>query len=490
METKRIFVGGILMEVNSFNPVLSTSETFTTWLEGKGLETMRGTALELGGVYARLDPEQNITVIPGFFAQACTSGPLEDRDFQAMANRLFDALRAAGPVDGVILVMHGALQSTMVDDCEGFLAEGIRRIVGDDLPVCASLDFHAMFTRKMLDNLTSISGYQTYPHIDHYETGYRAADQMVRILKTGLQTAKIYHEIPMIMSCENSNTIDSPMASIMRRTQALLDRPGVVGGSIFMTQPWLDAEELNCSICMFCEESVWEETNREAASIIRDVWDKRREFYPPMLSVKEAMDQCRTMPKPICFVDFGDVPPAGGSGDGTVVLEALLEAKMEEPSVVVVADPESVQKAVEAGVGQRVLFSVGGFGGEGEFNCRIPVEAEILRLDAEPFVHIGPAMKGYINQAGMRALLRSGNVYIILTEKVSFSHDQAMLRTMGLDPADMGIISMRSTHSFMSCYADVMASWLYVDTPGYSTRNLKALPFRKCRHPIYPLDED
>lgn len=490
MEMKRIFVGGMLMEVNSFNPVLCTRETFRTWLEGSELETMRGTSLELGGVYARLDKEEDITVVPGFYAMACTSGPMVDADFKAMAEHLFDTLRAAGDVDGVVLVMHGALQTTEVDDCEGYLAEGVRKIVGDDIPVCSSLDFHAMFTRRMLDNLTSISGYQTYPHVDHYETGYRTADQMVRILRTGVRPRKIFHEIPMIMSCENSNTIDTPMAPLMRRTQALLDKPGVVGGSIFMAQPWLDAEELNCSICMFCEEDCYDEVNEAARAIIGEVWDRRSEFYPPMPRIPEALEQCRTMPKPVCFVDYGDVPPAGGSGDGTVVLKALLDAQLEETSVVIVADAESVLKAVEVGVGNRAVFSVGGFGKEGEFNCRIPVEAEVLHLDDQPFVHQGPAMKGYINQCGRRALLRSGNVYIILTENVCFSHDQAMLKTMGLDPAKMDIIAMRATHSFMSCYGDVMKSWLYVDTPGFSTRDLKSLSFKKCRRPIYPLDED
>ncbi|SFP61928.1 Microcystin degradation protein MlrC, contains DUF1485 domain [Oscillibacter sp. PC13] len=491
MEKKiKVFIGGILMEVNSFNPVLATKETFRTWLEGSELESMRGTSLELGGVYARLDQEADVEIVPGFFAQACTSGPLDDRDFQEMAAQLFESLRAAGAVDGVLLVMHGALQSTAVDDCEGFLLEGVREIVGEDLPVCTSLDFHAMFTEKMVRLLTSASGYQTYPHVDHYETGYRTAEQLMHILRTGVRPYKIYHEIPMIMSCENSNTIDSPMAPIMHRTQVLLAQPGVVGGSVFLTQPWLDVPELNCSICIFAEDEEQRDSfDQEAAGILNEIWEKREQFYPPMPQIQEALERCRTMPKPICLVDYGDVPNAGGSGDGTAVLQALLEANLDISSAVVIADRESTEQAVHIGAGGHGTFSIGGFGKCGEFNQRISVDAEVLRLNPEPFVHLGPAMKGFISRPGMRALLRVGNIYIILCENVCISHDQAMLRTMGLDPAELGIISMRATHSFMSCYADVMGSWLYVDTPGYSTRNLKTLPFRKCRRPIYPLDE-
>ena len=487
---KKIFISGILMEVNSFNPVLSEKKTFATWLEGKELETMRGTSMELGGVYSRLEKETDIVVIPGFFAEACTSGPLKDADFKEMAEKIFSCLRDAGPVDGVLLVMHGALQSTGEDDCEGYLASGVRNIVGEDVPVCASLDFHAMFTEKMLSMLDSASGYQTYPHIDHFETGYRAADQLVCLIRTGIKTEKIYHTIPMIMSCENSNTIDSPMAPIMKRVQTLLSRKGVIGGSIFMTQPWLDAKELNCSIVLFTEDEKTKcDLDPVARDIINTVFREREMFYPDMPAIDQALKMTSDMKKPVIFVDYGDVPNAGGGGDGTKVLQAFIKANLSEPAVVVIADRETALKAKSIGEGCTAEFQIGGDGAPGEYNERIAVVAKVLKLDDAPICHLGPAMKGFISYPGQRALLKSGNVFIIVCENVCFSHDRAMLLTLGLDPKQMGIIAMRATHSFMSCYADVMGSWIYVDTPGYSTRDHKSLPYKKCRRPIYPLDD-
>ena len=487
MTRKKVYVGGMLMEVNSFNPVLAEKKTFSTWLVGKEMEQMRGTRMELGGVYDRFQDE-DIEIIPGFFAQACTSGPLKDEDFREMADLIFTSLKEAGQVDGVLLVMHGALQSTEIDDCEGYLAKHVREIVGKDVPVCASLDFHSLYTVEMLENLDSVSGYQTYPHVDHYETGFRAASQLIYLMESGVKPQKIYHTIPMIMSCENSNTIDSPMAPIMKRTQELLSREEVVGGSIFLTQPWLDAEELNCSIVIYAQDNV-EEISAEAKSIIDSVFEKKEEFYPPMPKVEEALKMTQTMPKPVCFVDYGDVPNAGGGGDGTVVLKAFLSAHLAESSVVVIADKTTVLQAWALGAGSKALFFIGNSDESGKYNERIPVEAEVLFLDDQPIEHLGPAMKGFVSYPGKRALLRSENVYIIVCENVCISHDRAMLTTMGLDPNEMGLISMRATHSFMSCYKDVMKSWLYVDTPGYSTRDHKSLPYSKCRRPIYPLDE-
>ena len=485
----KIFLGGLHMEANSFTPVLATSETFTTWLEGRQLESMRGTSLELGGVYARLDKEENLSVVPGFFAQACSSGPVQAEDFARMSEKFFASARQAGEVDGVLLVLHGAMQSEDIDDCEGYLLSGIRNIFGPDVPICASFDLHALITAQMMEVLDGCSGYQTYPHTDHYETGWRAADHLIHLMASRRQPRKFMRRIPLIMSCENSNTIDSPIVPAMEQLQALLKREDVLSGSLFLTQPWLDSPDLGCSVVLFLQEAAGDEAEDLAGQILDYIWDNRQRVYPPMPDIQEALERCRDMPKPICLVDFGDVPNAGSTGDGTTVLQALLHAELSDPAVVVVADGESARQAMRMGEGAQGLFHIGGSDIPGAFNCRIPIQAEILRLTEEPFVHLGPAQKGFISRPGIRALLRRGNVYIILCEHVCISHDRNILLTMGLEPGEMGIIAMRATHSFMSCYAGVMGSWLYADTPGYSTRNLKSLPFRKCRRPIYPLDE-
>lgn len=486
----RIFIGGLLMEANSFNPVYSTRETFTCMLEGETLHQMRGTSLEMGGVFDTLEKQPDVEIVPGFYAQACTSGPIKGEEFTYLSQRLFQSLRDAGKVDGVLLVLHGAMQSETVDDCEGYIISQVRALVGADVPVCASFDFHALLTTQMMQGLDGASGYFTYPHIDHFETGVRACDSLLELLRCGEKTYKICHRIPMIMSCENSNTIDSPMVPAMDMFQKLLHSAGVCSGSIFMAQPWLDSPELGCSICIFARgEENRQRITEKIDAILTYLWNARSSFYPPMPKIDEALKRIQDMKKPVILVDYGDVPNAGSTGDGTVVLDALLKADLQEPSVVVVADQESTDLAERVGVGNEALFHIGGFGAAGEYNQRIPVKATVLRLEPAPFVHLGPAQKGLVSDPGMRALLKSGNVYIILCRRVCISHDQNMLLTMGLDPKEMSIISMRATHSFMSTYAGIYGSWIYVDTPGCSTRNVKDLPFEHCLRPIYPLDD-
>ena len=487
----KIFVSGIHMEANSFSPIQATLDAFDQFI-GEEIETLRGTELEVGGFYEYLDRCSDVEVIPGYYSSTVPAGPAKDEDFKYMAECIFGNLKKAGKVDGVLLSLHGAMASDKVFDCEGYILENVRKIVGEDVPICASLDFHTLLTQQMMDGLDGMAGYLTYPHVDRADTGFRAAQCLLRLIHDGTdrkKIKKIYKNIPLIMPCENSNTFDSPMVYALNRYKELLAAEGVLSAGMFMTQPWLDAPDLGFQVAVFFEnEKKRAEFEERANEIISYVWDNREKFYTDMPGIPEALEIAKGMEKPMCFVDFGDVPNAGSTGDGVAVLKVFLDAKLDFKSCVIVADKESVKKAVELGVGAKGEFMIGGFGRPGDFNERIAVEAEVLKLNPETYVSLGPAGKGIVINAGMRALLCSGKVYIILCEKVCISHDSNMLISMGIDPCEMGIISMRATHSFISTYGDIIKSWLYVDTPGYSTRNHKTLSYKYCRRPIYPLD--
>jgi len=485
----RVFYGGILMEANSFNPVLSTRDTFSFVYEGAELDQMESTSLEMGGVINTLKKYPEITRVPGYYAQACTSGPMAGSEFDFLAENLFNSLKRAMPVDGVLLVLHGAMQSDTVDDCEGYIISKVREIVGKDIPVCATFDFHALVSTEMVAGLNGASGYFTYPHVDHYQTGERAAEALVRLLK-GVKTEPVCFRIPMIMSCENSNTIDTPMVPAMNMFFSLLKEQGVQSGMISMAQPWLDSKELGCTVCLFVDETCdRQRIEALAQDILHYIWDKREEFYPDMPKIDEALKIIQTMARPVILVDYGDVPNAGGTGDGVHVLKALLKAGITDKCALVVADAETCAKAEEVGEGNSGDFMIGSCGAPGEFNERIPVTAKVLKISYEPFVHLGPTQKGFVSHPGARVLLQTGSIYIVVCKTTCISHDRNIYLTMGIDPADMDIVCMRATHSFMSTYAGIYGSWIYVDTPGYSTRDVKYLPFRRVDRPIYPLDD-
>src|SRR5260370_24775032 len=97
---------------------------------------------------------------------------------------LFDEdVKKLGPFDAIYLDLHGAMVAENTEDGEGELLRRIRGVVGNDLPIVASLDYHANLTPEMAKLATALVGYRTYPHIDMAVTGRRAVQLLDRLLK-------------------------------------------------------------------------------------------------------------------------------------------------------------------------------------------------------------------------------------------------------------------------------------------------------------------
>ena len=54
--------------------------------------------------------------------------------------------------------------------------------------------------------------------------------------------------LPMIVPAENGRTTEGPYAEVMDRAIELMRRPDVLDISAFSVQPWLDVEDVGCSV--------------------------------------------------------------------------------------------------------------------------------------------------------------------------------------------------------------------------------------------------
>src|SRR5262249_2146843 len=143
----------------------------------------RGVRNEVGGALRILDEQPGIEIVPGYSARMNTSGgTLHDSDFARIAREFLDAVRAATNIDGVFFSMHGSMAAETEHDTEGFLLEETRRILGEKIPIVVSLDLHGVLTDRMLRHSDALVPFHTYPHVDFFETGERAARLLLRIL--------------------------------------------------------------------------------------------------------------------------------------------------------------------------------------------------------------------------------------------------------------------------------------------------------------------
>jgi len=344
-------------------------------------------------------------------------------------------------------------------------------------------------TPKMMECLDGIAGYLTMPHTDMRRTGQRAAECLLSILGKGEKPRKLHRRLPFLAPVENSDSDKEPMLSILARLEELLASPGVSSAALFLAQPWLDTPEHGCHMCIFYDDDARREEFVAALDEILDMlWAARKQLLPDYPDVDTALKLCKDRETPICLVDLGDAVPAGGAGDSTVVLRAMLRAMPDVPAVVVLKDPDTVRAAVQVGEGGWGSFNIGASDEEG-YNQRVKVEAQVIRINPEPYRSLGPVAEGLMINFGVRALLKAESIYIIACEYADRSYDRNMLISMGLEPEKMGIIMQKASHSFKSTYKDVMRSYVYAQTPGFSDGIHTRMPFKRITRPMYPFDE-
>jgi len=488
----RIYLGGIATESNTFSPVKADLDLFRRGYcyEGDEILRLKKTSMEACGFYERLESVPEVEIVNGFMAFALTAGKVTKAAFKYLGDKLFDSIAKAGKLDGVLLALHGAMVSEDCDDCEGFLLERVRAIVGPDAKIVCSLDMHCCMTKKMVENSDGFFSYLTYPHRDHKQTGYRAAECLVGLLQSEGKVEKIYRRIPFIMPVENCSTDQGPIVPAMEKVKALLCDSNISSAALYMTQPWLDVFDLGCSMTVYVKEgadsAVYEKKTDE---ILAYLWDNRAKFFVDVPQIEKVLENIDDYEKPLSIVELGDIVSAGGIGDSTYILRALIKMAPNCSTVVTLVDAGTVRQAWRLGTGKAADFMIGGSTDYG-YNAPTPVHATVLKMTEEMFAPKGESQKGLSMDAGKRALLKYGDyLYIIVSEYACFNHDPELLVMMGLAPRKTEVVVQKTHQLFKAGYKNILKSYVYVDTPGFTDRNISRLPFKNVERPIFPLDD-
>ena len=133
----RVFTGSLATETNTFAPMPTGLSAFRErgyYAAGKHPDRMTQFAGPLWAARERVRT-QGWTLIEGMVAGAQPSGTTTRHTYETLRDELLNDLKAALPVDMVVLGLHGAMVADGYDDCEGDLLERVRRIVGPKVPL-------------------------------------------------------------------------------------------------------------------------------------------------------------------------------------------------------------------------------------------------------------------------------------------------------------------------------------------------------------------
>ncbi len=481
----RIAVGCIGHETNTFSPVLTTIDNFKKGSYHRGdeiISAFRGTRTITGG-FLDVAEQLNLQPVPLLWAFATPSGMVEHAAYQTLKTEFLTLLQNAGELDGVLLDLHGAMVTEELEDAEGDLIQAVRETVGETW-IVTTLDLHANITEKMAHYADIIIGFDTYPHVDCYERGFEAGQLLFGMNRGNVQPTMAYRQLPLLTAPPAQCTMKSPMTEVINALHALETERGVVTATLSMGFPFADITDAGVSVLVTTNgDMALAETH--ADRFAAHIWEMRDRFTFNLHSVEAAIEIAnQTDGNPIVLADGADNPGGGGPCDGTTILRKFIEADVQDA---VIADPESVDQAVKAGVGNSVQLNVGGKT-DTQHGAPVALTGSVKALSDGRFILKGPMGRGTAGNMGRTAVVQIGGIEIILTERRIQPYDAQVLRSVGIEPKARKLIALKSAVHFRADYTPIAHQILDVDTPGVHSPNLFNYDYQQLRRPIYPLD--
>ncbi|MBP85970.1 MAG: microcystin degradation protein MlrC [Planctomycetaceae bacterium] len=479
---QRILIAEVKQETATFNPALTLYDDFRIYRGTEIVEKYRGTSTELSGAFDVFDERGGIVVVPTVAADSVSGGYIEAAGLDRLLGEMIDAVRTNADVEGAYICLHGAMAGENEPDPEGRLLAAIREALGD-VPIVASLDLHAVLTNRMIESADILVPYHTYPHIDHDETGQRAARCLLKLLDGQAKPATVRVPLPMLVRGDELITATGRFGEAIKMCQALeADDRGLAAG-VLIGNAFTDAPALQSNVLVTSDNAAgW--AADEASRVARFMWKNRELFQAELTSLTESIEIARATNGLTVFSDAADATASGASGDSNVILKALLGPESTGTALVPIVDAPAVERAFDAGVGRTVDVSLGGTRDAGRFQP-LPVTARVKSLHDGVFQY----ENGTTGNAGRVAVLVVDRVTVMVTERSVYVVGRKVFESHGLDPRDFDVVVVKSPNGFRTWYEEIATRIVPVDVPGSTSANLKSLPFEHCVRPIFPLDE-
>ena len=483
-----IAVGGWHHQTNTFAPTPATYEAFTrdggrpALSRGEAiLAALEGFNLPAAG-FIDTARAQGHEVRPLSWCEATTSAAVTRDAYERISAMLIEDLErllADGqPPQALYLDLHGAMVAEHLDDGEGEFLGRVRRVVGDAMPVVTSLALHANVTVAMVDRADVLVAYRTYPHVDRRETGERAAGVMDSLLTGRRKPDKAFRQIPFLIPLTWQCTMVEPMASVYG-TVAEAEGGDVLSASVLAGFPLADIPDCGPSVVAYGGGA-----EAAAEGLAEAILDREAafdgKFYSPDEAVEYAMSRGAEATGPIVLADTQDNPGAGGNADTVGILEALVRHGAEGAVLGVMCDAEVAAAAHAAGEGAVITAALGaksGLPGHTPLTGTYRVE----RLGDGRFTATGPMYRGFRMRLGPMALLNLDGVRIAVASAKQQAADQAMFRHLGVEPADLKILVLKSSVHFRNDFTDVAHEILVVKAPGPGIADPQELPYKRLR---------
>ena len=490
---KRVLTARFMHETNTFSRVptdMAMVRRRDYHLENEIPAAFRGTRSAFGATFEAADKFDWSLVHP-VSANPNPSGIVSDDAFETVSGMVLEAAEIKGPIDGVLLHLHGAMVSTSHEDAEGELLARLRHRVGDTAPIVVTLDLHANVTRRMIDNANALIAYRTYPHIDQHERAWQAAELLQRAMEGEIRPITVIARRPMIYGLDHGRTQRGPMAELIARGEALERSGKALVVSVCAGFSRANIHDVGPSVTVTIDGDDTARAQAIAEELMDHAWRTRDFTTVRLLTVADAVKltaQSKPGDKPLVVADYTDNPGGGGYGDATAFLKGLVESKVDNVAFHAIYDPEAVQQAMRAGVGAQTTLTLGGKTDPTMGGGPLSLTGEVVCLTNGRFIAYGPMGGGVERNYGPSMVFRVGGIDIVVITNNGQAVDLGQFTSLGIDPTRYGTVAVKSMQHFRAAFEPIAREVILVDTGALCSEVYTPELFTKVRRPIWPLD--
>ncbi|MCT9812048.1 M81 family metallopeptidase [Acidovorax sp. Be4] len=493
----RFVIAQMRHETNTFSPIATPLTAFCRGADANGPVTGEAAVRACEGTnsaaaaFIDIVRSQGDEFVMSLLGSAVPSGTVSAEAFEFMSERIVASVRAG--CDAVMLDLHGAMVAEGFPDAEGELLRRIRA-VAPDMPIAVALDFHANFSAALVNNATAITGYCTYPHVDVYETGMRAARTLMAALRGEVQPFILSRTLPMLTHMLRQSPQEQPMKDIMDRAMAAERDGEVLNASVFGGFPLSDIPHVGLTVLLVADAGQRQAAQQLLDELTQMAWARRADFVYPIEPMAQSLAYAKTLEGgPIVLVDHGDNCGAGGSTDQMAVLAEVMRQGLDDVVAGPFCDPEAVAQMIAAGVGQRISLEVGGKTDTPAMKLKgqpLKLTGRVQCITDGNYQVTGPMFTGVRLSLGRTAVLDVNGILVMVCEKPQEPFDAGVFTHAGIDLARKKYILIKSRQHFRAGFGPIARHIVLVAGPGVCSSDYSLFPFEHLPRPIYPLEPE
>lgn len=479
----RVFSASLATETNTFTPLPTSVASFKERGYFPAGQHPPQLSLFAGPLCAAREvaAAKGWTLIEGMVASAQPGGTVTRAAYEALRDELLRDLRAALPLDMVLLGLHGAMVAEGYDDCEGDLLERVRALVGPQVVVGAELDPHMHLTPAMVRQSDLLVSMKEYPHTDVMARAHEllALCEACALGRIRPQAALV--DCQMVVPV---HTTEQPARGWIDKLIAMEGRDGVLSISIAQGFAHGDVPEMGCKVLVYTDGDA-AKAQSLAWRLAEEMIAMREQLALRCAPVDEALDEALACARgPVLLADRSDNPGSGAPGDSTFILQRLIERGIGNAAIGPLWDPVAARIASDAGEGAQLLLRVGGkigplSGQPLDLRCRVKsLQADLVMT----------GLAGAPAPMGDCALVEAAGVEIVLCSIRNQALGRDLFTQLGCVLENKAIVVLKSAQHFHAAFAPIAARVIYVGAPGVATPHTASLPYTKIRRPRWPLD--